>query len=126
MKVAELEGALLAYWVARALGFPSADAVPVEQCGWEQIEDESFRKDWAPHEDWEQGGPIIEREQIGMFPTRGLAVGLEWRASANRFVMSQIYGPTPLIAAMRAYVAEKFGDEVSDDTKQLDSVQTQL
>jgi hypothetical protein len=116
MKVAELDGAQLAEWVARALGFPNADAVPVEQCGWDQIEDESFRKDWAPHEDWEQGGPLIEHKRI----TVQASQAGDWRAYMSDGWCAdgvQKRGDTPLIAAMRAYVASKFGDEVADDTK---------
>lgn len=50
--------------------------------------------------DWAQGGPIIEREKMGVFPTHdGWAAGMQ-------------SGPTLLIAAMRCYVASQFGDEV--------------
>jgi len=49
---------------------------------------------------WLQGGPIIEREKMGVFPTHnGWAAGMQ-------------SGPTPLIAAMRCYVASKLGEEV--------------
>lgn len=122
MKVAELEGAQLDYWVAKALGFQNADAVPSELCGREQIDDDSFRKDWVPHEDWAQGGPIIERERI----TVQASQAGDWRAflgdgtttagtSHNNLISAR--ADNPLIAAMRAYVASKFGDEVADDAK---------
>lgn len=130
MKVAELEGAQLDAWVARALGFPSSDDVPNELCGWEHIESESFRKDWSPSQDWGQGGPIIEREGIAI-----AKIGECWSAymsgaqggyfsgadmiqvcAAHRYSRGSagMPGSTPLIAAMRAYVASKFGDEVDD------------
>lgn len=55
---------------------------------------------YKPSTDWSQGGPIIEREKMGVFPTHdGWAAGMQ-------------SGPTPLIAAMRCYVANKLGDEV--------------
>ena len=63
--------------------------------------------------DWVQGGLIIERE--------GLTVGrqvhkTEWSAEAfDGSGMSMTFlrfGPTPLIAAMRCYVASKLGDKV--------------
>lgn len=66
---------------------------------------------WKPHEDWAQGGPIIERERIG----------LSWVESNWRYMdgcwsgvcTGQIrYAPTPLVAAMRCFVASKLGDEV--------------
>ena len=54
--------------------------------------------------DWAQGGPIIEREKIATawHITRWVA----WRGVVEH------PGPTPLIAAMRCYVAAKLGDEV--------------
>ena len=54
---------------------------------------------------WSQGGPIIERERFVVEPW-----GLGWVASVSRGILH--HGPTPLIAAMRCYVASKMGDEV--------------
>ena len=63
---------------------------------------------YNPSTDWAQGGPIIEREGIEI--TRGGAYAEHfWKATRNSTIN---YGPTPLIAAMRCYVASKFGDEV--------------
>ena len=45
---------------------------------------------------WGHGGPIIEREGIEICPIGN----------------GEFYGDTPLIAAMRCYVASKLGDEV--------------
>jgi Protein of unknown function (DUF2591) len=58
--------------------------------------------------DWSQGGPIIEREGIELVPSHD---GTRWYSEGlNRGGQSE--GPTPLIAAMRCYVANKLGDEV--------------
>lgn len=57
---------------------------------------------------WNQGGSIIERETIGLFFDR--ACGNQWRA--NHITAPYQLGPTPLVAAMRCYVASKLGDEV--------------
>ena len=55
---------------------------------------------------WSQGGPIIERECIAL---KALAAEpVYWRAGT----FGTSIGPTPLIAAMRCYVASKLGDEV--------------
>jgi hypothetical protein len=63
---------------------------------------------WAPSNDWSQGGPIIEREKIGTWPSESISG--KWGARMlNTYIM---YGPTPLIAAMRCFVASKLGDEV--------------
>ena len=61
--------------------------------------------------DWSQGGPIIEREHISIIDCDGYDF---WRADKMN-VQAQVvttYGPPPLIAAMRCYVASKLGDEV--------------
>jgi hypothetical protein len=64
---------------------------------------------WEPSTDWAQGGPIIERENIDL----AYHGGNGWRAAqVYRHNPATSYGPTPLIAAMRCYVASKLGDEV--------------
>jgi hypothetical protein len=60
---------------------------------------------WSPSANWSQGGPIIEREGIALLPEH------EWCGYIDN-IRSQKYGPTPLIAAMRCYVASQLGDEV--------------
>lgn len=67
---------------------------------------------WHPSTDWEQGGPIIERESMTLTPFDD-----KWEARcksdiplAVKFIERR--GPTPLIAAMRCFVASKLGDEV--------------
>jgi hypothetical protein len=59
--------------------------------------------------DWAQGGPIIEREGI-----RIVEVAADvWGAVYSRGdVGREHFAETPLIAAMRCYVASKLGDEV--------------
>ena len=61
---------------------------------------------------WDQGGPIIEQEKIDVnFSTEDNS----WIAGLKLFdeQCDQMYkGPTPLIAAMRCYVASKFGDTI--------------
>lgn len=57
--------------------------------------------------DWAQGGPIIERECIELGLPRERMAKLFFRSNP-----SYEAGQTPLIAAMRCYVASKLGDEV--------------
>lgn len=67
---------------------------------------------WYPSESWAQGGPIIERELIGVEPwgyPRQWVVQIYNEAGR---VLFREYGPTALIAAMRCYVASKLGDEI--------------
>jgi hypothetical protein len=60
---------------------------------------------FRPSTNWAQGGPIIERERISITHQVG-----RWAAQTDDDLFA--YGPTPLIAAMRCYVASKLGDEV--------------
>lgn len=65
--------------------------------------------------DWAQGGPIIERELIRVVAPS--IQGIDWTALIQHHPIglnnwSQGFGPTPLIAAMRAFVASKLGYEV--------------
>ena len=64
---------------------------------------------------WEHGGPIIERERITvrfdpecvwLFPAQAAWV-------ANYEGVGEWHGPTPLIAAMRCYVASEYGDSIN-------------
>lgn len=66
--------------------------------------------------DWAQGGPIIEREslQIHLFGD-GWQSNSYWDEGYKQFLHVPMFtenGPTPLIAAMRCYVASKLGEAV--------------
>jgi hypothetical protein len=87
--VAELEGALLDAAVAKADGNARI---------WEM--------DYSNV--WDYAGPIIERELIGIEVEQ--TTPNIWRAALLNEDPS--FGPTPLIAAMRAYVASKVGEEI--------------
>lgn len=65
--------------------------------------------------DWSQGGPIIERESIRLMPDQGATyVDCVWLAGNANEDGDEFNGegPTPLIAAMRCYVASKLGDDI--------------
>ena len=97
IKVSELTGNLLDHWAARANGMKKGNT---NYAG------------YSTH--WNVGGPIIEREDIATNPLKGvygIPPELCWRAEKGVDVH---YGPTLLIAAMRAFVGSKFGDEVDD------------
>ncbi len=62
---------------------------------------------YSPSTDWHQGGPIIEREWVSVYQV-GKSI---WKADiAGSFNSGPC--PTPLIAAMRCFVASRLGDEV--------------
>jgi hypothetical protein len=62
--------------------------------------------------DWSQGGPIIEREEIHLTKASRTLWRAEIDLDEGDAVVETQYGPTPLIAAIRCYVASKLGDEV--------------
>lgn len=65
--------------------------------------------------EWDRGGPIIERERIDLSYSEGEYKGvigcMAWK-QYGRLTESHQFGTTGLQAAMRAYVASKFGEEV--------------
>ena len=74
---------------------------------------------YSPSTIWEQGGPIIERENLcvgrkhqadtNYCGVNDPAVDCWARTTAGGYLS---YGPTPLIAAMRCYCCSKLGDVV--------------
>jgi hypothetical protein len=92
MKVSELQGAALDWAVAECEQF---------------VEDE-----FEPSENWADGGPIIEREEISLETMAHDEYGDGWLATLVRGAVYMEFAPTPLIAAMRCYVASQMGDEV--------------
>ena len=61
----------------------------------------------SPSTDWAEGGPIIERGGFQVYPSASFG----WCATQSDG-LGQFFGPTPLIAVMRCYVASQLGDEV--------------
>ena len=112
MRVADLEGQTLDLWAARAEGIEywiERSSVDWEVCA-DTGNDRSDR--YSPSTDWALGGLIIERERIEIGrPTKGPDVG-KWSAWIGDEFSG--YGETALVAAMRAYVVSKFGEEVEE------------
>jgi hypothetical protein len=105
MKTSELTGAALDWAVSKAEGI--------------NMEPRFMKTAWVAYStDWSQGGPIIEREKITLdyFGDGGHEHGGEWLGQTwdqNGNLVSEEMGYTPLIAAMRCYVASRLGDEVT-------------
>jgi hypothetical protein len=99
MKTSELTGAALDWAVAKCADLP-----------YPHVYDEQGEiVEVSPSADWAQGGPIIEREEICI----DKVARENWCACVRSVKNSPwLYGPTPLIAAMRCYVASKLGDTV--------------
>jgi hypothetical protein len=75
-----------------------------------------FAPIFSPSTSWQEGGPIIEREEIGIRRNAPCSDGRQWEASGSITAKGAGYrwgyGPTPLVAAMRCYVASRLGEEV--------------
>lgn len=103
MKTSELTGAALDWAVARIEGFPADTARFIDIFIYQNRTGQGY----CYSRDWSLAGPIIERERIDL---RGDGDG-GWVAYDN--LNPEQAGPTPLIAAMRCYVASMLGDEVT-------------
>ena len=70
---------------------------------------------YSPSTNWTQAGPIIERERISLefMPGAGDAGADVWVATrVEGSSVSEECAESPLVAAMRCYVASQLGDEV--------------
>jgi hypothetical protein len=100
MKTSELQGAALDWAVAIAEG----DELAAKNI--EHPHHAKFYPKISPSTDWAIAGPIIERERISI-----ASIDPHWQASVAPDYEG-VDGPTPLVAAMRCYVASKLGDTV--------------
>jgi hypothetical protein len=118
-KTSELEGARLDAAVAKAKGWEQQEC---EGEVWWWGCDAKWRyttgnaemrvRHFNPSTDWSDGGPIIERERIDVIRNHLEEVWASYAGPHSFTNRVRAEGPTPLIAAMRAYVASKLGDEV--------------
>ena len=111
VKVSEAEGVVLDNLVALALGWKFYPDDSIEQGSrWHTDPIKApfgprvWRHNFSPSIDWDQAGPIIEREKIDTRWT-----GENWIAGK---LVKWVTGPTLLIAAMRCFVISKLGEEV--------------
>ena len=106
MKTAELTGAALDWAVAKCEGKNGVlHDDGITRCIVIASESGVYKGTWKPSTNWAQGGPIIEREKIGLLPSGNAYYERDGGTQYS-------YGDTSLIAAMRCYVALKLGDNV--------------
>lgn len=104
MKVSELNGAQLGWAAAKAEGLLAFGYETDGERLWITLST-GETKLFSPHINWAVAGPIIEREKITLEWT-----GEDWMAYIRHD--EEFFGSTPLIAAMRCYVASKLDDEI--------------
>lgn len=113
-----LSGPQLDWAVAKCEGYYPANDGPKTYVVRSTDGKSRFHDESAPAErystDWAQGGPIIEREKIN---TKSNLTRMpnhpdyDWQADCpEKGQCVSYHGPTPLIAAMRCYVASKLGN----------------
>ena len=108
MKVSELTGAALDWAVAKCEPDSTLEIYFDNETGEPFCHDDwSDNQEFRPSTDWSQGGPIIEREKTAI-KENGYG---HWFAKVG--AGKWMHGPTPLIAAMRCYVASKLGEEIT-------------
>lgn len=104
VKTSDLSGAALDYAVAMCEGHTSITR-PLYMKGVRLPESEYL---YSPSTDWNQGGPIMEKNKIGFDWYRNNWCAFKEPISEDE----EKHGDTPLIAAMRCYVWLTLGDEV--------------
>ena len=116
MKTSELTGATLSYAVTM-IEMPHlvwGKTIGVHHASKQVVVPELSSPDcYSPFSGWEMCGPIIEREQISVEHDFANGEWAAWAPAPRRDDSDAFgYGNTPLIAAMRCYVASRLGDEV--------------
>jgi len=124
IKVREADEAALDYLVAQ-IEKPLGMIVGFGEVSCREGNDIPVRVFYRPSSNWAHGGPIIEREITKLFKNVGgtytaqikreIPIRPEDRGTslATHYIdWLNVAGHTPLIAAMRCYVASKLGGEV--------------
>lgn len=119
MKTSELTGPALDWAVAMANNETYEDYRVIDDSLYAFFCGAWLDNSYSPSTDWAQGGPIIEREKIsldspnkerGITTIDGCPSWFTKLTTEGPFIYAS--GPTPLIAAMRCYVASKLGPKV--------------
>ena len=115
MKTSELTGAALDWAVAKCEGYEIVRMRGNEITFLDRTDDGALNERQIGYStDWAQGGAIIEREKIDVMwcGDRWCAYTADAECTTGDDRQLVTEGSTPLIAAMRGYVASKLGDEV--------------
>ncbi|WP_433670426.1 phage protein NinX family protein [Klebsiella michiganensis] len=107
VKTAELSGDRLDYFTAIAIGEKNPQICQIGGC---VVSHGHTVHRFFPSSEWQHGGPLIEKYNISISDCDG-----EWMASImndDGDYAALVNGARPLIAACRAVVASKLGDEV--------------
>lgn len=134
MKISELTGGILDYWVAKATEEIHNLVIHNGRVAYEQKFDpeihchdscQDMMKCWTyyhPSSDWSQFGPLIEKYRVEL--NIGHTGNYSWLATIfdyqtrdkNKLIIAKQRDMSPLVAACRCIVASKYGDTVDDRT----------
>jgi len=127
LQTSELTGVVLDYWTARADGLKAKMLRAGERLNGVALDSDicaaltpGFDNWWQPyHVTWFTLGDLIEREGLAIGPRAhpDLIATMTWAAQPYTGKSPQHIGPTPLVAAARAFVASRFGDTVPDEPR---------
>lgn len=114
VKTADLTDAALDWMVGVALGY-ELNLYGVDPSICARVPGLGVHAPWSPRRYWNQGGPIIDREDISFkveVEGRVRTVYAEKWPDYSKPCEGRGVGPDHLTAAMRCFVASKLGDEV--------------
>lgn len=106
IKTSELSGAALD-WAVAQVGAYQVDWCSHAKCLWFESNDHEWLV-WSPSANWAQGGPLIDMFDVWLSNDDDTHCA-STHPHVNEYIRT---GPTKLIAACRAIVAAKLGDEV--------------
>ena len=115
VKTSELTGAALDWAVAKAQGrTPTFNMNSHGRVwhGWWLATGGEYERMPNYSNDWAQAGPILERERISIHQWTDMPIIHAYMPICPMTAHLGGAGPTPLVAAMRCYVAIKLGREV--------------
>ena len=123
MKISDLTGAELDYWIAKADNLPVRWEFPQYNAAVErgrlfydfapEAQIYNYRQ-FQPSTNWSQGGPLLEKYETYYCRQPGLGDNSILHYSETSPNKGQ-HGPTHLIAAMRAIVASVYGDTINEN-----------
>ena len=116
MKTSELTGAALDWAVAKCEQRAGANISEGYAGSLLVVDDNGFGAPAAYSTNWAQGGPIIDREEISIVKVgRSIDDAMAPHPEcwcAHKDGLYSRYSETPLVSAMRCYVASKLGNAV--------------
>jgi hypothetical protein len=102
-------------WEAYDAALFADKPLPTRPCEWVRNQGHDGWDDpYSPSTNWAQGGPIIDSERISFHQYENCPPSIAvvaYQGNDAEWKHKQ-FGTTPLIAAMRCYVASKLGDDV--------------